>query len=145
MDFDPVDFARAQIARLKRGLRDVEPRDAALVAAAALAGAALGYAAGGGAQRRVVKRLTQAVQRAEADADTARRAAARDVADAKKFASQKLAGSMFGVADSSLPAREQFLDGRRAQTRPRAVRLASSAIRQRAARDITRPPSSSRA
>eukprot|EP00629_Pelagomonadales_sp_RCC1024_P012977 CAMPEP_0119259402 /NCGR_PEP_ID=MMETSP1329-20130426/239_1 /TAXON_ID=114041 /ORGANISM="Genus nov. species nov., Strain RCC1024" /LENGTH=180 /DNA_ID=CAMNT_0007258783 /DNA_START=614 /DNA_END=1152 /DNA_ORIENTATION=+ len=102
---DPVDFARDAAAKIRRAARQTDPRDVALVAAAGVLGAALGYVAGGGAGRRQIRALTSALKTAEADAESARRVAARDVADAKKFGAQKLASSLFGVADSLQLAR----------------------------------------
>ena len=110
-DFDPVDFARASIARAKRWGRSLDPRDVALVGCSGVVGLGLGVAGsrlfmrGGSASSKAVRQLTSAVKRAEADAESARRVAKRDVEESKRFGVQKFASSVFGVADSLRLAR----------------------------------------
>ena len=102
-EFDPVDAARAGVARLKRWARRQDPREVALFGGGALAGLALGVAGGrlvGRTRGASASRLEAAVRRAESDAETARRVAARDVASAKKFGHAKVCSQFFGVADS---------------------------------------------
>ena len=70
-------------------------------------GLGLGMLMAGARDRRALRRLTAVVKTAEADADAARRTAARDVAEAKRFGAQKVAASFFGVADSLALARQQ--------------------------------------
>ena len=109
MDFDPVDFARDAWARAKKWATRQDPRDVALVGGAGLVGLGLGVAgarlAAGGGSAQALRRLSSAVARAEAEAETARRVAKRDVDAAKLFGAQKFATSVFGVADSLRLAR----------------------------------------
>ena len=107
MAWDPVDAARAQLARLRRTLRSIDVRDAKVATGAACVGLGLGMLMAGARDRRALRRLTAVVKTAEADADAARRTAARDVAEAKRFGAQKVAASFFGVADSLALARQQ--------------------------------------
>ena len=107
MAWDPVDAARAQLARLRRTLRSIDVRDAKVATGAACLGLGIGVLMAGARDRRALRRLTAVVKTAEADADAARRTAARDVAEAKRFGAQKVAASFFGVADSLALARQQ--------------------------------------
>ena len=108
MAWDPVDAAKAQLARLRRTLRSIiDARDAKVATGAACVGLGLGMLMAGARDRRALRRLTAVVKTAEADADVARRTAARDVAEAKRFGAQKVAASFFGVADSLALARQQ--------------------------------------
>ena len=107
MAWDPVDAARAQLARLRRTLQSIDARDAKVATGAACVGLGLGMLMAGARDRRALRRLTAVVKTAEADADAARRTAARDVAEAKRFGAQKVAASFFGVADSLALARQQ--------------------------------------
>ena len=110
MAWDPVDAARAQLARLRRTLRSIDVRDAKVATGAACVGLGLGMLMAGARDRRALRRLTAVVKTAEADADAARRTAARDVAEAKRFGAQKVAASFFGVADSLALARQSSAD-----------------------------------
>ena len=107
MAWDPVDAAKAQLARLRRTLRSIDARDGKVATGAACVGLGLGMLMAGARDRRALRRLTAVVKTAEADADAARRTAARDVAEAKRFGAQKVAASFFGVADSLALARQQ--------------------------------------
>ena len=107
MAWDPVDAAKAQLARLRRTLQSIDARDAKVATGAACVGLGLGMLMAGARDRRALRRLTAVVKTAEADADAARRTAARDVAEAKRFGAQKVAASFFGVADSLALARQQ--------------------------------------
>ena len=102
MAWDPVDAARAQWRRLR-----IDARDAKVATGAACVGLGIGMLMAGARDRRALRRLTAVVKTAEADADAARRTAARDVAEAKRFGAQKVAASFFGVADSLALARQQ--------------------------------------
>ena len=102
MAWDPVDAARAQWRRLR-----IDARDAKVATGAACVGLGLGILMAGARDRRALRRLTAVVKTAEAEADAARRTAARDVAEAKRFGAQKVAASFFGVADSLALARQQ--------------------------------------
>ena len=93
MAWDPVDAARAQWRRLR-----IDARDAKVATGAACLGLSIGILMAGARDRRALRRLTAVVKTAEADADAARRTAARDVAEAKRFGAQKVAASFFGVA-----------------------------------------------
>jgi len=110
MAWDPVDAARAQLARLRRTLRSIDVRDAKVATGAACVGLGLGMLMAGARDRRALRRLTAVVKTAEAEADAARRTAARDVAEAKRFGAQKVAASFFGVADSLALARQSSAD-----------------------------------
>ena len=110
MAWDPVDAAKAQLARLQRTLRSIDVRDAKVATGAACVGLGLGMLMAGARDRRALRRLTAVVKTAEADADAARRTAARDVAEAKRFGAQKVAASFFGVADSLALARQSSAD-----------------------------------
>ena len=110
MACDPVDAAKAQLARLRRTLRSIDARDAKVATGAACVGLGLGMLMAGARDRRALRRLTAVVKTAEADADAARRTAARDVAEAKRFGAQKVAASFFGVADSLALARQSSAD-----------------------------------
>ena len=110
MAWDPVDAAKAQLARLQRTLRSIDARDAKVATGAACVGLGLGMLMAGARDRRALRRLTAVVKTAEADADAARRTAARDVAEAKRFGAQKVAASFFGVADSLALARQSSAD-----------------------------------
>jgi molecular chaperone GrpE (heat shock protein) len=110
MAWDPVDAAKAQLARLRRTLRSIDARDAKVATGAACVGLGLGMLMAGARDRRALRRLTAVVKTAEADADAARRTAARDVAEAKRFGAQKVAASFFGVADSLALARQSSAD-----------------------------------
>ena len=105
MAWDPVDAARAQWRRLR-----IDARDAKVATGAACVGLGLGMLMAGARDRRALRRLTAVVKTAEADADAARRTAARDVAEAKRFGAQKVAASFFGVADSLALARQSSAD-----------------------------------
>ena len=107
MAWDPVDAAKAQLARLRRAVKSIDARDAKVATGAACVGLGLGMLMAGARDRRALRRLTAVVKTAEADADAARRTAARDVAEAKRFGAQKVAASFFGVADSLALARQQ--------------------------------------
>ena len=107
MAWDPVDAAKAQLARLRRTLQSIDARDAKVATGAACVGLGIGILMAGARDRRALRRLTAVVKTAEADADAARRTAARDVAEAKRFGAQKVAASFFGVADSLALARQQ--------------------------------------
>ena len=107
MAWDPVDAAKAQLSRLQRTLRSIVARDYKVATGAACVGLGLGMLMAGARDRRALRRLTAVVKTAEADADAARRTAARDVAEAKRFGAQKVAASFFGVADSLALARQQ--------------------------------------
>ena len=102
MAWDPVDAARAQWRRLR-----IDARDAKVATGAACVGLSIGILMAGARDRRALRRLTAIVKTAEAEADAARRTAARDVAEAKRFGAQKVAASFFGVADSLALARQQ--------------------------------------
>ena len=110
MAWDPVDAAKAQLARLRRTLRSIDARDAKVATGAACVGLGIGILMAGARDRRALRRLTAVVKTAEADADAARRTAARDVAEAKRFGAQKVAASFFGVADSLALARQSSAD-----------------------------------
>ena len=110
MAWDPVDAAKAQLSRLRRTLRTIDARDAKVATGAACVGLGLGMLMAGARDRRALRRLTAVVKTAEADADAARRTAARDVAEAKRFGAQKVAASFFGVADSLALARQSSAD-----------------------------------
>ena len=110
MAWDPVDAAKAQLARLRRTLRSIDARDGKVATGAACVGLGLGMLMAGARDRRALRRLTAVVKTAEADADAARRTAARDVAEAKRFGAQKVAASFFGVADSLALARQSSAD-----------------------------------
>jgi len=110
MAWDPVDAAKAQLARLQRTLRSIDARDAKVATGAACVGLGIGILMAGARDRRALRRLTAVVKTAEADADVARRTAARDVAEAKRFGAQKVAASFFGVADSLALARQSSAD-----------------------------------
>lgn len=110
MAWDPVDAAKAQLARLHGTLRSIDARDAKVATGAACVGLGLGMLMAGARDRRALRRLTAVVKTAEADADAARRTAARDVAEAKRFGAQKVAASFFGVADSLALARQSSAD-----------------------------------
>ena len=110
MAWDPVDAAKAQLARLRRTMRSIDARDAKVATGAACVGLGLGILMAGARDRRALRRLTAVVKTAEADADAARRTAARDVAEAKRFGAQKVAASFFGVADSLALARQSSAD-----------------------------------
>ena len=110
MAWDPVDAAKAQLARLRRTLQSIDARDAKVATGAACVGLGLGMLMAGARDRRALRRLTAVVKTAEADADAARRTAARDVAEAKRFGAQKVAASFFGVADSLALARQSSAD-----------------------------------
>ena len=110
MAWDPVDAAKAQLARLRRTMRSIDARDAKVATGAACVGLGLGMLMAGARDRRALRRLTAVVKTAEADADAARRTAARDVAEAKRFGAQKVAASFFGVADSLALARQSSAD-----------------------------------
>ena len=110
MAWDPVDAAKAQLARLRRTLRSIDARDAKVATGAACVGLGLGMLMAGARDRRALRRLTAVVKTAEAEADAARRTAARDVAEAKRFGAQKVAASFFGVADSLALARQSSAD-----------------------------------
>ena len=110
MAWDPVDAARAQWSRLRRTVRSIDARDVKTATGAACVGLGLGVLIAGARDRRALRRLTVVVEHAEADADTARRAAARDVAEAKKFGAQKVAASFFSLADSLALARQHTAD-----------------------------------
>ena len=110
MAWDPVDAAKAQLARLRRTLRSIDARDAKVATGAACVGLGLGTLMAGARDRRALRRLTAVVKTAEAEADAARRTAARDVAEAKRFGAQKVAASFFGVADSLALARQSSAD-----------------------------------
>ena len=107
MAWDPVDAAKAQLSRLRRTLRTIDARDYKVATGAACVGLGLGMLMAGARDRRALRRLTAIVKTAEAEADAARRTAARDVAEAKRFGAQKVAASFFGVADSLALARQQ--------------------------------------
>ena len=110
MAWDPVDAAKAQLARLRRTLQSIDARDAKVATGAACVGLGIGILMAGARDRRALRRLTAVVKTAEADADAARRTAARDVAEAKRFGAQKVAASFFGVADSLALARQSSAD-----------------------------------
>ena len=110
MAWDPVDAAKAQLSRLRRTLRSIDARDAKVATGAACVGLGIGVLMAGARDRRALRRLTAVVKTAEADADAARRTAARDVAEAKRFGAQKVAASFFGVADSLALARQSSAD-----------------------------------
>ena len=110
MAWDPVDAAKAQLARLRRTLRSIDARDAKVATGAACLGLGVGVLMAGARDRRALRRLTAVVKTAEAEADAARRTAARDVAEAKRFGAQKVAASFFGVADSLALARQSSAD-----------------------------------
>ena len=110
MAWDPVDAAKAQLSRLRRTLRTIDARDYKVATGAACVGLGLGMLMAGARDRRALRRLTAVVKTAEADADAARRTAARDVAEAKRFGAQKVAASFFGVADSLALARQSSAD-----------------------------------
>ena len=110
MAWDPVDAAKAQLSRLRRTLRTIDARDAKVATGAACLGLGVGALMAGARDRRALRRLTAVVKTAEAEADAARRTAARDVAEAKRFGAQKVAASFFGVADSLALARQSSAD-----------------------------------
>ena len=110
MAWDPVDAAKAQLSRLRRAVKSIDARDAKVATGAACVGLGLGMLMAGARDRRALRRLTAVVKTAEADADAARRTAARDVAEAKRFGAQKVAASFFGVADSLALARQSSAD-----------------------------------
>ena len=110
MAWDPVDAAKAQLSRLQRTLRSIDARDAKVATGAACLGLGIGVLMAGARDRRALRRLTSVVKAAEADADAARRTAARDIAEAKRFGAQKVAASFFGVADSLALARQSSAD-----------------------------------
>ena len=68
MAWDPVDAARAQLARLRRTLRSIDVRDAKVATGAACVGLGLGMLMAGARDRRALRRLTAVVKTAEAEA-----------------------------------------------------------------------------